>query len=311
MKAPWRAPLARLGQRMREHPLTNLFLHFFRRLFAGEALSAETDLRLGMGGILMILSVPGGFLSILLLPKYSSLIRWITGQLQFDFNTASIPDKYMLLTLSMTITGIVAALKWDGLFPDRLDSVNMLTLPVTSRQILAGKLGALFAFVGLFIVALNGAATILFPLVVLGDQESVRSRLRIHVLFDRGAGGRAAYDFAVQLVRKNLDAGAKLSGGRAGGAAFVHSGNRTAGRGCDGGTPPDAALAADDLVPRPVSKALGRDKRPRVGVSFARGCVTRSGVRGVPGFLRCKLPALFPPNPGNDGAAGEWTLPVA
>src|SRR5579862_9237168 len=178
MKAPWRASLARLGQRMRERPLTNLFLHFFRRLFAGEALSAETDLRLGMGGILMILSVPGAFLSILLLPKYSSLIRWITGQLQFDFNTASIPDKYMLLTLSMTITGIVAALKWDGLFPDRLDSVNMLTLPVTSRQILAGKLGALFAFVGLFIVALNGAATILFPLVVLGDQESVSLGLR-------------------------------------------------------------------------------------------------------------------------------------
>jgi hypothetical protein len=195
MRQAWRAKIGRARQRLRERAFTNLALHFFERLFAGEAISAESDLRLGIGGILILLSLPGAFLPILLLPKYSSLIRWISGQKNFDFNIASMPDKYMLLTLSMVITGIVAALKWDELFPDRLDSLNLSPLPINVLQIFTAKFCALLAFVGLFIFAVNAASTVLFPLVVLGDQTDVGLGLRFSLAHAVATASGSAFMF--------------------------------------------------------------------------------------------------------------------
>lgn len=163
--------LAAEGQ-FRENPSAYLTVHFFRRFFTGELTSPESDLQLGIGGILALLVLPGAILPLLLLPKYSSFLRWLVGQRHFDFNAASIPDKYVLLTLSMLVTGIVAVLKWDGLFLDRLDYANLMPLPVKTTTIFWAKLMALALFVGLFVVALNAASTILFPIVVMGDQTS-------------------------------------------------------------------------------------------------------------------------------------------
>jgi hypothetical protein len=172
MTRKWRPGVERARENLRENVPAYLTVHFFRRFFTGELTSTEGDLRLGIGGIIALLMLPGAFLPLLLLPKYSSFLRWLVGQRHFDFNAASIPDKYMLLTLTMVITGIVAILKWDGLFPDRLDYANLVHLPVKTTSIFSAKLLALALFVGLFVVALNAASTILFPLVVLGDQTS-------------------------------------------------------------------------------------------------------------------------------------------
>lgn len=174
----WRAGMKQANEGLRDNPSAYLTVHFFKRFFSGELMSAESDLRIGIGGILALLMLPGAILPLLLLPKYSSFLRWLAGRRQFDFNTASIPDKYMLLTLTMAITGIVAVLKWDGLFPDRLDYANLAPLPVRTASIFAAKFLALILFVGLFVFALNAASTILFPFVVLGDQTSAALFLR-------------------------------------------------------------------------------------------------------------------------------------
>lgn len=170
MKREWHEGIARARQRLRENPFAYLVWHFFRRFFTSESGAVEGDLRLGIGGILAMLALPGAILTLLLLPKYSSFLRWLAGQPQFDFNTASIPDKYMLVTLSMAITGIVSVLKWDGLFPDRLDYANLAPLPAKVRTLFCTKFLALMLFVGLFILALNVLATLFFPLVVMESQ---------------------------------------------------------------------------------------------------------------------------------------------
>ncbi|MFZ0819927.1 MAG: hypothetical protein WAM91_07645 [Candidatus Acidiferrales bacterium] len=172
MKGNWRGAIESAGERLRANPFSCLVLHFFRRFFTGDALSAEGDLRLGIGALLALLTLPGVFLPLFLLQKYSSFLRWLMGIRHFDYNSASIPDKYTLLTFTMVITGIVAVIKWDAIFPDRLDYSNLAPLPAGARRIFLAKFIALLLFVSLFAMALNAGSTILFPLVVMGNERS-------------------------------------------------------------------------------------------------------------------------------------------
>src|SRR5207302_6253694 len=120
MKREWRA-FSHLRESLRKNPFALLVGHFFYRLFAGEAFSSEDDLRMGIGGIAAILASPGVILPVLLLPKYSSFLRWMRGVQQFDYNTASISVKLMFVTFNMVVVGIVAVLIWERMFPVRLD----------------------------------------------------------------------------------------------------------------------------------------------------------------------------------------------
>lgn len=178
MKRSRHEAIIRAHERLRRNPFASLVLHFFKRFFTGDMVSAESDLRLGIGGILALLALPGAILPLLLLGKYSSFIRWLLGQPSFNYNTASIPDKYMLLAFTMAVTGIVTVLKWDSLFPDRLDYANLASLPVGTRRIFLAKFIALILFLGLVALALNAASAILFPLVVMGDQTNFDLWLR-------------------------------------------------------------------------------------------------------------------------------------
>lgn len=172
MNRMWDVRIAPLAKRLRESLFATLASHFFRRYFTGEMISEENDLRLGIGAIIAILALPGAILPLLLLPKYSSFFRWLMGQRHFDFNTASIPDKYILLTLTMAIMGIVAVLKWQGLFPDRVDYANLAPLPINPWLVFRAKFTALMLFLAVFILAINAVSTVLFPFVVLGNQTS-------------------------------------------------------------------------------------------------------------------------------------------
>ena len=93
------------------------------------------------------------------------------GQRKFDYYAASIPDKYMLLTLTIALAGIVAVVKWDALFPDRLNYANLAPLPTGARRIFLAKFIALMLFVGLFVLVLNAASTVLFCICCDGQRK--------------------------------------------------------------------------------------------------------------------------------------------
>lgn len=200
----WRARIEQARENTRENAPAFLTVHFFRRFFTSEIASIEGDLQLGFGGIIALLILPGAILPLLLLPKYSSFLRWLMGQQHFDFNAASIPDKYMLLTLTMVVAGIVAVLKWDSLFLDRLDYANLMQLPVEAASVFWAKLVALVLFVGLFVVAFNAASTILFPLVVLGDQASIVLFLRFILAHAAAAIAGSVFMFCFFLTLAGL-----------------------------------------------------------------------------------------------------------
>ena len=203
MKREWRAS-SNLRASLRKNPFALLVWHFFYRLFAGEAFSSEDDLRMGIGGIAAILASPGVILPVLLLPKYSSLLRWARGVRQFDYNTASIPDKYMFVTLTMVVVGIVAALKWDSMFPDRLDYANLAPLPIGTRRVFGAKFIGLLLFAGLFISSVNCTSTILFPFEATGDQTRTVLWLRFVVAHAVATAAGSAFMFFSVLALAGL-----------------------------------------------------------------------------------------------------------
>ena len=152
---------------MKDTPFVLMIRHFFLGFFDSELTGSEEDSRIGTGGLLAILAMPGAAMSLVLFGKYSSLMRWFQRDLHFDPIAASVPDKYAFIAFSMTITGLVTIVKWDSLFPDRRDYANLAPLPVAATKTFFAKLLALFLFVLLFIVAVNGVSAILFPLIAM------------------------------------------------------------------------------------------------------------------------------------------------
>lgn len=165
-------PIAvRLSRYLEDYPLYQLAkLKLGRMLYGANADSEEMDT--GIGAALSVLALPGAFLSLLLFNKYGSLLRFLRGQVTFDPYASSLPDEYLFIVLAMLVSGGIALWRWDSLFLDRRDTVNIVPLPVHMRQILLGNLLAILLFAAIFCIDVNAASAVLFPLVVSASQES-------------------------------------------------------------------------------------------------------------------------------------------
>ena len=97
LRSAW-APYSRL-------PLPTLLRVFIGRVFHGGGDSGASEMDVALGVILILLAMPGIMVSLLLFEKYGSLIRWMRGDGVFDPFTATIPDEYFFIVLSMVVTG--------------------------------------------------------------------------------------------------------------------------------------------------------------------------------------------------------------
>jgi hypothetical protein len=166
-------------------PFPTLLRVFLGRVFHGGGESDAGGMDVSLAVILILLAMPGVLVSIVLFEKYGSLIRWMRGDGSFDPFTATIPDEYFFIVLSMVVTGAAAVWRWDALFLDGRDYTNIVPLPIALRKIFFGNLAAiLFLAVGLTI-DVNGASFFLFPIAVVGSQNSL-------AVFVRFALGHAA-----------------------------------------------------------------------------------------------------------------------
>lgn len=153
--------------RLLERPFWRLAAHFGMKLFSG---NGEGGLELGAGTVLALLAAPGAFISIMLLDKYSGLLRFLRGNHNFDPYATSIPDQYFFLTFSMAITGIVTVLKWDNIFPDRRDYMNLAPLPIATRRIFLANVTAIVLIAIAFAVDVNAVSSLFFPMVVTMEE---------------------------------------------------------------------------------------------------------------------------------------------
>jgi hypothetical protein len=155
----------------KERPFGRLVRLFTERIFRGGGDTDTEGLDLGVGLVLTLLAMPGGFVSILLFDKYGSLLQWLRGQANVDTLSIAFPDEYFFIVLSMTVTGAIAVWRWDSIFPDRRDYMNLVHLPISTKTIFLANLVAVLFLVGLVAVDVNAASCILFPTVVSASQS--------------------------------------------------------------------------------------------------------------------------------------------
>jgi hypothetical protein len=167
---------------LRRDPFFRLVAHFIQRMFAGEDSSDSSEGGIGIGAVLGLLALPGGFVSLLLLDKYSSLLRFLRRNFTFDAYAVSLPDKYFFIVFSMVVTGIVTVLKWDRIFPDRRDFANLAPLPIATRKIFLANLLAVLFLAVVFAVDINAASSVLFPLFVTAERPHLTEFLNFAVV---------------------------------------------------------------------------------------------------------------------------------
>ena len=155
----------------RQRPFWQMVQLFVDRIFRGGGDSDTEGLDLGVGLVLTLLAMPGGFVSLLLLNKYGTFLQWLRGNAQADPLLVALPDEYFFIVLSMTVTGAVAVWRWDAIFPDRRDYMNLVPLPISTRNIFFANLVAVLFLVGLIAFDVNAVSCILFPAVVGATQS--------------------------------------------------------------------------------------------------------------------------------------------
>ena len=136
--------------------------------------------------------MPGILVSLLLLEKYGSLVRFLRGQRAFDPFVGTIPDEYFFIVLSMGTVGSVILWRWDTIFPDKRDFQNLVHLPISLSRIFLGNLAAIGFFALLLAVVTNFASCILFPVAVFESGGVSRD-------FFRFAWGHAVTIFAASV----------------------------------------------------------------------------------------------------------------
>src|SRR5882724_13529415 len=154
----------------RQRPFWRMVRLFVDRIFRGGGDSDTEDLDLGVGLVLTLLAMPGGFASLLLLNKYGTFLQWLRGATSADPLLVALPDEYFFIVLSMTVTGAVAVWRWDAIFPDRRDYMNLAPLPIATKTIFFANLVAVLFLAGLVAVDVNAVSCILFPTVVAATQ---------------------------------------------------------------------------------------------------------------------------------------------
>jgi hypothetical protein len=157
--------------RASDRPFARLVRHFLVRLVRSDQDAASSEVQLGVGALLGLLSVPGSMTCFILLDKYSTFLAYIRGRLHQDIFVISLPDKYLFLAMGMAITGIVTVLKWDKILPDAQDYLNLAPLPIRPRIVLAANAAAIAIAVVVFAVDVNAIPAILFPLFVTTSGE--------------------------------------------------------------------------------------------------------------------------------------------
>jgi hypothetical protein len=131
--------------------------HFFRRFFDNDTLSVDGETQTSVIRALAFCAVPGFMFAFWLLPSYPGVPPRSLALM--------LGDRYFFVLYSFVVMGIVATFEWETLFPDRADFLILLPMPLQSRELFYAKASALAIFLGIFLIATNLFACILYPAV--------------------------------------------------------------------------------------------------------------------------------------------------
>jgi len=158
--------LRRLARDDETH-LVELTRHFFGRFFDNEFVSQKGESGLGVAHFVVLLAAPGFIYFFFLYTAYSQMAELAPAR----FDPTSMRDEFIYVCLSMLVIGLLAVLEWDSFFPDRLDFLTLVPLPIRAGSIFLAKASALILFLFLFATAVGGPGALTFPMAAWGGKH--------------------------------------------------------------------------------------------------------------------------------------------
>jgi len=140
-----------------------LYRQFLLRVVDLEALSMQADVTQLLGQFAGILILVSAFRTVGFL--------WLVGRPDLSseaFLNFAMQEALSFIAGTMLIVGLLTVVSWDGIFPDRRDAMVLGPLPVKPGTILAAKLAASVALLGIAVVALNFGMGLVLPVVTGG-----------------------------------------------------------------------------------------------------------------------------------------------
>jgi hypothetical protein len=129
---------------------------FLLRVIDLEALSIKAD----------VIGFLGQFAGILIM--FSLILSAMAGLYPVE-------TEQTLISLTMLVVGLITVITWDATFPDRRDILILAPLPVRPRTMLAAKLTASAAVIGLAVLALNALPSLVMAMSLNASHGIFRS----------------------------------------------------------------------------------------------------------------------------------------
>jgi hypothetical protein len=177
-----------------------LVRHYARRFFDSEIVSSQGSL---FDSVVTAASLLGA--TSIVVAYVTTVQHWMMSSRTPEHVREAMAwaDREFLISLSMAITGAVAVLAWQWVFPDRRDCLILSALPLTASKIIAAKITALG---GLFVVAtfaVNAATGLLFP-IATARTMTVSEALRLYSSHAAAVWPASAFVFLAVLAAQGL-----------------------------------------------------------------------------------------------------------
>jgi hypothetical protein len=139
------------------------------RLLDNELVAPEGDLAETLAHVLALLAAFGVAVCALLAFKHVSVLL-MGGPLPGQREAIFWPIQEFFIALAMLVTACTFSVTWDGLFPDRRDSMVLCALPIRMRTLFAAKAASILTLLLLLVVSTNALPFIAVPFLIAPDQ---------------------------------------------------------------------------------------------------------------------------------------------
>jgi hypothetical protein len=163
-------------------PVFELVRHFLWRFFDSDITAAPSQMTAVLIGTIPVIFQWFFLLISPLGHKYAALSSLPTPG---PYRQAVLSDELWLITLMMSIIGLLTAVRWQFLFPDLRDYRALAAMPVRPRQIFAAKLGALLLIAAALLVTVNLLPSFGFPALSTSRwslQPALSARIQAHAV---------------------------------------------------------------------------------------------------------------------------------
>lgn len=142
-----------------------LLRHFLLRFFDSEIVTTPGH---ASTALIAVVSLCLPWFQVLIGPIKQKYAYLSTLDIPGPYREAVRADELWLLTLVMSLIGLLTAVKWQSLFPDLRDYRTLGTLPLRARQIFVAKLLALLLVAAAALILVNGPPSTAFPALSAG-----------------------------------------------------------------------------------------------------------------------------------------------